>query len=328
MRILIALLLAGLASAAGRLTVRFIEVEGGQATLIVAPSGESMLVDAGSGERDVARIQKALQAAGVSRLNYLLLTDFHLNHAGGVAPLARLVPVANFLDHGAPSEHFQGADEIAAAYNAAARGRRRGVYAGDSIALGAAEVSVLTANGDAIAESLPAGGDINTLCGSEKRTSFTRNENSQSVGILISFGKFRLLDLGSIQWNQELDFVCPVNRIGKIDVYVATDHGAATSGPATMVHALRPRVAVIPNGPENGAAAETFRILKSSPGLKAIWQLYPSKTATDLNSTDGYIANPEPGQPGADLVLSAAPTGDFSITNERTGKTESYPPTN
>src|SRR5579872_4398501 len=244
MRILIALLLAGLASAADRLTIRFVDVEGGRATLIVAPTGEALLIDAGSNERDAARIQKAMQAAGATRIHYFLLTSFHRDNAGGVAPLARLVPISSYLDHGANSERYPGWEEVNAGYQAAAAGKRRGVYAGDSISVGRAEVMVLTANGDHVEDSLPGGGEINLLCGSDKRMEGAKSEDTQSVGVLLTFGRFRMLDFGDIPWNQEMDFVCPVNRIGTVDVYVTPQHGDATSGPGTLVHAIHPLVAI------------------------------------------------------------------------------------
>ena len=323
MKILIALLLAGLASAADRLTIRFLDVEGGRATINVAPTGEALLIDAGSNERDAERIQKAMQETGARRIHYFLLTSFHRDNAGGVGPLAKLVPIGSYLDHGASFERYPGFEEVNGAYQAAAAGKRRGVYAGDSISVGAAEVMVLTANGDRMDDSLPGGGQINLLCGSDKHIDVPRSEDTQSVGVLLTFGRFRMLDFGDIPWNQEMDFVCPVNRIGSVDVYVTPQHGAATSGPGTLVHAIRPQVAIVDNGGDRPGAAETFRVLKSSPGLKAIWQLHPSPGAAALNSDPAFIANPDATE-GAGLTLTAAPNGEFSITNDRTGKTESY----
>jgi beta-lactamase superfamily II metal-dependent hydrolase len=324
MKILIALLLAGLASAADRLTVRFIDVEGGTATLIVAPTGESMLIDTGWGERDALRIQKAVKDAGINRLNYVLITSFHRENAGGVGPLSRLVPVVNYLDHGANTERFAGSDEIVAAYQAAARGRRRGLYAGDEISLGTAEVMVLAANGDMVTDPLPGGGQINPLCGSEKRQPFEKSEDTQGIGVILMYGKFRMLELGDILWNQQTDFVCPVNRIGTVSAYVTAHHGDATSGPATMIHTIHPQVAIMDNGADKGGAAQTFQILKSSPGLKGVWQLHASPAAGAANSDAALIANPDANCTGMGLVLSAAPTGEFSVTNERTGKSEAY----
>ena len=288
MRILVALLLAGMASAAGRLTVRFIDVEGGHSLLIVSPTGESMLVDAGANERDAQRIQQAVKAAGLTRLHYLLLTNFHRDHAGGVAALAKLVPIVSFLDHGTSSDTSPGAGEVYNAYQAVARGRRRGVYVGDTIPLGAADVTILTANGDHISDPLEGGGQINLLCGSDKQRPPEKNEDTQSIGLMLTFGRFRLLDLSDLFWNQEIDLVCPVNRLGPVTAYVATHHGEAVAGPQTLVHAIRPAVAIVASG--KAAAPDTLKVLETSPGLQKVWQ---------VNETD--------------LTLSAAPTGEFTV---------------
>ena len=192
------------------------------------------------------------------------------------------------------------------------------------MALGDAQITVLIANGQRITSPLEGAGLINPLCGSEKQQPLERSENTQSVGILLTFGKFRLLDLGDIHWNQEMDLVCPVNRIGTVDAYVATNHGARTSGPATLIHTAHPRVAILNNAPGKGGAPETFRILQQSPGLQAVWQLHSSTAAGQLNSAEPFIANPETNCEGLRLTLSAAPNGDFSVWNERTGKTETY----
>jgi competence protein ComEC len=324
MKLLIALLLAGLATAADRLSVHFIDVEGGQATLIVAPTGESMLIDAGGGERDAQRIQKAVQAAGLTRIQYLLLSQYGREHAGGIAALAKLVPIVTYLDHGSHAEPYEGSEEIVAAFGTVARGRRRAIYPGDQLALGDAQIDILIANGQRITSPLDGAGLINPLCGTDRQLPMTRNEDTQSIGLLLTFGKFRLLDLGDIHWNQEIDMMCPANRIGTVDAYVATNHGEKSSGPATLVHTIHPRIAILSNAPNKGGAAETFQILKQSPGLQAVWQLHSSAAAGPLNAPEAFIANPDSNDQGLRLVLSAAPSGDFSMWNERTGKTETY----
>ena len=183
---------------------------------------------------------------------------------------------------------------------------------------------MLIAGGQHIANPLDGAGLINPYCGTEKPQPMEKNENTQSIGILLTYGKFRMLDLGDVLWNQEMDLVCPANRIGTVDVYVATHHGTATSGPGTLVHVVHPRVAVIENAPEKGGAPETFRILQQPPGVEAVWQLHNSTAAGKLNSPDPFIANPEADCQGLRLMLSAAPNGEFSMWNERTGKTETY----
>src|SRR5438105_3487749 len=93
-------LMAAAPSAARSLQIFFIDVEGGQATLIVTAAGESLLIDTGRGRpsRDPDRVMAAIREAGVTRLDYLLLTHFHSDHAGGVSELASQLPIGTFID--------------------------------------------------------------------------------------------------------------------------------------------------------------------------------------------------------------------------------------
>ena len=91
------------AHAAKTLDVYFVDVEGGQATLIVTPSKESILVDTGwpgFNGRDAGRIKAAAKAAGVKKIDYLVLTHYHMDHAGGITQLVEKLPVKTFVDHG------------------------------------------------------------------------------------------------------------------------------------------------------------------------------------------------------------------------------------
>src|SRR6201997_2720244 len=81
--------------------IYFIDVEGGQSTLFVSPSGQSLLIDTGfPGRRDAERIASIAKQAGVTEINYLLTTHYHGDHVGGVPELAARLPIRNFIDHG------------------------------------------------------------------------------------------------------------------------------------------------------------------------------------------------------------------------------------
>src|SRR5205809_5701965 len=113
--LLLALSAAALLNAAKNLEVYSIDVEGGQATLIVSPSGESMLVDTGWGgfnKRDADRIALAAKRAGVKKIDYLVITHYHSDHVGGVLQLAEKLPIRNFVDHGASVETTKQAQEL------------------------------------------------------------------------------------------------------------------------------------------------------------------------------------------------------------------------
>src|SRR5579885_357854 len=156
-----------LASASGLLSARnlevyFIDVEGGQSTLVVSPSGESMLIDtgwAGHNHRDAERIAAAAKAAGVKRIDYLVITHFHADHVGGVPQLAEKLPIVNFVDHGASVEHDRNAEVLYNAYVAQRdKGKHLIVKPGDRIPIKGLDVMVLSADGEVIRTPLSGAG--------------------------------------------------------------------------------------------------------------------------------------------------------------------------
>src|SRR5689334_1663335 len=115
------LVAAQVVHAARNLEVYSIDVEGGQATLVVSPSGESMLIDAGWGgfnKRDADRIVARAKSAGVKKIDYLLVTHYHSDHVGGVPQLAEKIPILNFVDHGASAEESKQTQVLVNGYNA------------------------------------------------------------------------------------------------------------------------------------------------------------------------------------------------------------------
>lgn len=314
---------------AENLQIYFIDVEGGQATLIVSPSGETMLVDAGwpgFGGRDADRIAAALKSAGAKRIDYLLATHYHLDHVGGVPQLVERIPVVCFVDHGPSVESGQEADELFAAYGRVrAGGKHLVVKPGDKIPIKGLDVEVLASAGERIRDPLPGAGTPNPLCARAQRLEEDQSENPQSIGTLLRYGKFRLLNLADLTWNKELALACPRNLIGSVDVYLTTHHGNADSGPAAMVHALRPRVAIMNNGARKGGSPQAWRIMRSSPGLEDIWQLHYSVGAgDDANAAEPFIANPEEPCQGYGIKLTARRDGTFVLANLRNGIAKTY----
>ena len=308
----------------------FIDVEGGQSTLIVSPSGQSMLIDTGWPEnngRDADRIVAAARAAGVQKIDYLLITHFHVDHMGGVPQLASRIPIGTFIDHGTSVEHGKDEDALFQAYvDTRAKGKHVEAKPGDVIPLKGVSVKVLSAAGEEIKQPLAGGGQKNGLCGSEAKREVDTGENAQSVGTLISFGKFRALDLGDLTWNKEMDLVCPENRVGPVDVYIVTHHGMNLSGSATAVHAFAPRVAIMDNGARKGGTVEAYRVIKSSPGLEDIWQLHHAIAGgSQDNAPDQLVANvEEKPDAGAGIKMSVRQDGSYTVTNMRTGFSKEY----
>lgn len=312
------------------LKVFFIDVEGGQATLVVSPSGESMLVDTGwpgFNGRDAERIMAAARKAGIQRIDYLLVTHYHMDHVGGVPQLAERIPIGTFIDHGADVESGKQADELTAAYNKVrSKGRQMLAKPGEKIPIAGLDVQVVAAAGHAITVPLEGAGQPNPLCADTKPRDEDKSENSQSVGILIRHGKFRMIDLGDLTWNKELELACPVNRVGQVDVYLSTHHGSSLSGPAAVVQALQPRVAIMNNGAQKGGSPEAWSIIEKSPGLEDLWQLHFSQAGGPEHNVDGkFIANPGDPDEGFSIDVLANPDGSFSVTNTRTGFAKNYP---
>lgn len=310
--------------AAKTLDVYFIDVEGGQATLVVTPAKQALLIDAGwpgfSG-RDADRIVRAAKKAGVKNIDYLITTHYHMDHVGGVPQLAEKMPVKNFVDHGANIESGKQADELYKNYEAvAAKGNRITVKPGDTIPLKGVELRVVTANG----EHVTTGGSSNPLCAGRTFPE-DKSENARSVGFLLTFGKFRMIDLGDLTSRKEAELACPENRVGTVDLYLTTHHGLAQSNAQEIVHALKPRVAVMNNGAKKGGQPEAWKTVKASPGLEDLWQLHFSVAgASEHNSPEAMIANLAEQCAGKYIRVSASQDGSFTVLNERNGYTKTY----
>ena len=324
-------LLCAPARAAQTLQVYFIDVEGGQATLFVSPLGETMLVDTGwpdAGGRDADRIVSAAKLAGVKQIDYLVVTHYHIDHVGGVPQLADRIPIRTFVDHGPSVESSLEADQLFSAY-LTVRDKAKHLLAkpGDWIPIQGINVQVLTAAGNEISEPLPGADEPNRLCAGVKRKANDPSENAQSIGMLITYGKFRMIDLGDLTWNKELGLACPDNMIGTVDVYLSTHHGLDLSGAPPLVQALHPLVAIMNNGAKKGGSPEAWQTMHSSPGLEDIWQLhYALEAGKANNAPEAFIANLQEHCQGNWIRLSAEPDGQFTVTNGRNGKTKAYKP--
>ncbi len=314
------------------LDLYFIDVEGGQATLIVTPSGQSLLVDAGwpgFDGRDADRIVETARQAGVSKIDYLVVTHYHRDHVGGVPALAAKLPVETFVDHGDSVEHDAQADALMQEYLAVrAKGKHLEVKAGDAIPLKGVDVRVVAAAGERLSRPLPktypGAGQPNRLCGSFKPKDPDPSENAQSVGIIVRFDRFRFLDLGDLTWNKEQALVCPNNLIGTVDVYLTTHHGLDQSNAPVLVHAIKPRVAIMNNGAKKGGSPAAWQVVRTAPGLEALWQLHYSEAGgADHNVPGSFIANPDE-TTAHGIKVSASRDGSFIVINGRDGATAEY----
>jgi len=327
----LALALAALPSPAKDLQIYFIDVEGGQATLIVSPSGQSMLVDAGWPgfvDRDVDRIVAALKVAGVKQIDYMLTTHYHLDHVGGVPPLAQKFPIVTYIDHGPNNETDGQAKKLSAAYDALLqKGKHLVVKPGDRIPLKGVEIDVVAADGAVITKPQAGAGAANAACTTVERKQDDPSENARSVAFVLRYGKFSLADFADITWNIELSLACPDSKLSAADVYLVTHHGMDISNSPAILQALHPRVAISNNGVRKGGTPAAFKVIRNSPGLEDLWQLHYSTAAgAEGNSAEALIANPDANCQGRWIKLTARSSGEFTVLNGRNGFTKTYKP--
>ena len=345
------------------LDIYVVDVEGGNATLFVAPSGGSVLIDSGNGgaaaARDAGRITAAVKDAGLTQIDNLITTHWHGDHFGGMAELAGRIPIRNFIDHGPNVQPAAAADEFLQKTYPSLYGKAKHTVAkpGDNIPIAGLDWRVVSAAGQVIKTSLPGlpglpgAGKPNPYCASFKPQDVDMTENAQSVGSVITFGRFRVAHLGDLTWNKEFDLMCPNNRIGTVDLFVVSHHGQPISNSDVLVHAIQPRVAIMNNGTRKGGQPDAMRIVHSAPGLEDLWQLHFSLLSGQEYTVPGlFIANsvdepptampvaampPPPPGSGAPpppvhngtaywIKVSAQTDGSFTVMNGRNSFSKTY----
>jgi competence protein ComEC len=340
------------------LNIYVVDVEGGNATLFVSPSRESLLIDTGNAgaaaARDAGRILAAIKDAGLQQIDHLIITHWHGDHFGGLAELASHIPIREFIDHGPNVQPGAAADEfLEKTYPPLyAKAKHTVAKPGDRIPMAGLDVRVVTAAGQTIKTPLPGAGGPNPYCSSFKPGE-NNAEDPQSVGTHITFGKFRTIHLGDLTKNKEFELMCPNNRIGTVDVLLGLHHGQASSNSEVVVHALHPRVAIMNDGTRKGGEPEVMKTVFSSPGLEDLWQIHFSLLSGQEYTVPGmFIANtideqqptmpiaPTPApQPGPNappppahngtaywIKLSAHEDGSYTVTNARNGFSKTYTP--
>lgn len=325
------------------LDIYWIDVEGGAATLIVTPSGESMLIDTGweVDGRDARRIYAATQQAGLKKIDYLVISHFHADHVGGLAALAKSIPVGRYFDHGdeIEPENQQWLDK----YKGASAGKRTIVKPGDEIPIKGVKALVVSSNGRVLAKPVNGGGP-NPLCASAEEKAPIGAENQRTVGILLTDGKFKFLDLIDVDWEKEMELVCPVNKLGQVTMYQTSRHGAFDgAGAPAFLGAIRPQVVVVNNGPRKGMGQvdnnvksthsapyekNAYLRIAQIPGIEGIWQEHLSLLDNDQahNTAPEMIANLEdsPDCKGNWIKASISVDGKFTVTNSRNGYSRTY----
>ncbi len=339
------------------LDIYLIDVEGGNATLFVSPSGESLLMDTGNGgaraARDAGRILDAVRDAGLQQIDHLITTHWHGDHFGAMAELADRIPIRNFIDHGPSVQSSPNTDTfLETTYPGLHREASHTVVKpGDKIPVEGVDITILASAGEVVDDPLPGMGRPNPYCAGFTPQAPDEGENAQSVGIFVGFQQFRALHLGDLTVNKEFDLMCPDNPIGTVDLFVVAHHGQPTSNAEVLAHAIQPRVAILNNGTRKGGQPEAMKILYSAPGLQDLWQLHFSLLSGQEYTVPGiFIANgideeqpampvtpmPQPRRgsgappppvhdgPANWIKVSARENGSFTVTNSRNGFSKVY----
>lgn len=337
------------ASAAERpLRIVTVDVEGGAATLFVTPEGKSLLIDSGWPEglgapagapSSAERIAEAAASLGVRRIDYLIVTHYHVDHVGGVKALLGKLPVGVVIDHGPNRETPPaGASEQALQtspsrlypqYLELTKGLRRiTAKAGDHFEIGSMRVEVVSSDAQQIARPLEgAGGPGAAACAEVKPMAADGGEeNSRSVASVITFGRTRIADFGDLTWNMETRLACPVDRVGPVDLLIVSHHGSGLSSNPALVNELKPIVAVMENGPVKGGDEAPIRTVSESPRLQGFWRLHASARHPATDGPADYVANLEGGADGHAIALEVSRDGAIKVVNTRNGVSRTYDP--
>jgi competence protein ComEC len=338
--------LVSVLAAANTLDVYTVDVEGGKCLLLVSPSGESLLIDVGwpalnARPASTDRILEAVKAAGLNRIDHLVISHFDIDHIGDVPALEARFPIGHIYDHGdiqfsttiTDEKYTRGLDSQRERFRAYDAVRRKVghtvVKPGDKIPLKGVDVAVLAAAGKFIQKPLKGAGAANPLCSTNPQQAVIERdvEDNLSVGLLVSLGKFRMLDLADLEAHASRELVCPNNLLGTVDVYQVNVHGQFKGIAPELIGAVHPRVAIMGNGARKGADPQTWPVLRATPGLEDIWQVHYSANGTkDTNPPDDFVANREPADEYRSIKLSAESNGTFTVTNTRNGFSKTYKP--
>ena len=332
-----------------------IDVEGGGGTLFVTPDGKSLLIDTGNPEvsrvtgdhPSSERIVAAAHALGLKKIDYLLTTHYHGDHIGGFEGLLARIPIGTVIDHGENRETTASTQPGAAQIDMANPpvgstaygyrhyieliGKRPHIVAkpGQVFHIGGMTVTIVAADAQVIAKPLPGAGEDNPSCaGMPAMANNGGEENARSTSSVISYGKVKIAAFGDFTWDREKDLFCPTDKVGKVDVYLATHHGTPLSGSPAAVNALSPIVAIVGNSARKGADAERMKTIKASPRIQGIWQLHTTTVAADINVPAEMIANEITDQAKDKffaLRLRIKKSGEITVINERNGFNKTYP---
>ncbi len=355
-------------AAEGTLKIVSIDVEGGGGTLFVTPEGKSLLIDTGwpsgygllaspdGAQNSADRIVAAAKKLGLSRIDYLIITHYHMDHVGGVVDLVKRMPVDTFIDHGPNAEHLPpgvkddpqlpgGApDVLYPKYLEAIKGHKHIVAKpGMVIPMGSMTDTIVSSDGVTLSKPLAGAGAPNPACDSALSKSTKADggeENTRSVASLLTFGKVRIALFGDLSWKKERELSCPTGKLGHVNLLIVTQHGSNISSNPASIADMRPDVALMGAGGKKGGDEEAIKTIKASPGLTGFWQTHENFAHPEWDGDKNMIANLNPPASAvaaqAKSLFTAPPDqghaihaeitkdGQITMTNDRNGYSMTY----
>jgi beta-lactamase superfamily II metal-dependent hydrolase len=330
----------------GTLDVHWVDSEGGGSTLIVTPAGESVLIDTGNpGGRDPGRIVAAARAAGLTRIDHVVITHYHIDHFGGAAEVAQQLPFGTIhqrvIPEGDPDGRPQSTfpiqirpfRDIPAPRSPLRPGTVIPLRRGGAPGSPAIELRCLAADQQVVEATAEQRRRPNPLAGSVPARDKDTSDNANSAVLVLGFGAFRLFDGGDLTWNVEEKLVSPYAVTGVVDVYQTNHHGLEVSNHPLLVRSLEPTVVVMNNGPKKGGQPGAFAAIRATPSVQALYQLHqshnvPAETnaAAEFVANQGNLTGPEAAKCTAHVIrLSVAPDGrSYTVTVPSTGHSRTY----
>ena len=371
--LLAALMASALAAPAiaadGTLKIVSIDMEGGGGTLFVTPEGKSLLIDTGwpggagllpspdGAQNSADRIVAAAKKLGLSKIDYLIITHYHMDHVGGVMELVKRIPVDTFIDHGPNSEHLApgekvppdlagGApDQLYPKYLDVIKGHKHIVAApGQVIDIGSMTDTIVSSNGVTLSKPLAGAGAPIAACDtaeSKSTKAIGGEENRRSVASLLRFGKVSIALFGDLSWDKERELSCPTGKLGHVNLLIVTQHGSNISSNPASIADMHPDIALMGMGGKKGGDEDPIKLIKASPGLMGFWQTHESFAHPAWGASDkNMVANLNP--PAAAIAAHAkamftsppdeghaihaeiTKDGKITMTNDRNGYSKTY----
>jgi len=355
-------------AADGTLKIVSVDVEGGGGTLFVTPEGKSLLIDTGwpanygllpspdGAKSSAERIVAAAKKLGLSKIDYAIITHYHMDHVGGAMELVKLMPVDTFIDHGPSVEHLPpgvkddpqlpgGAPDILYPKYLEATKSAKHIHAkpGQVIQIGSMTDTIVSSNGVVLSKSLPGAGAPNSACDTAESKSskdIGGEENRRSVASLLRFGKVSIALFGDLSWDKERELSCPVGKLGHVNLLIVTQHGSKISSNPASIADMHPDIALMGSGGKKGGDENPIKTIKASPGLMGFWQTHESFAHPEWSGDKNLIANLNPSasavaahakdlftvppDQGHAIHAEITKDGKVTMTNDRNGYSKTY----